>query len=649
MERLSERLTAIEAVLKKLEPVEGLLERVALLENTIYTTKKVFTFQEACMYIGVSESMLYKLTSNKEIPHYKPRGKMLYFAKEELDAWLLQNYEPTVDDAMRMATEVSATQPFFNQKRYGKTKKRTDRNSWAELDENRLSDILTASQIKATDTYETPPQIIWIDNSTIATLGNFSASTGKAKAKKTFNVSAIVAASLAGRQVLNYRAHLPEGKRRILYVDTEQSRFHCHNVLERILRLAGLPTTTDNENLDFICLREYTPAVRIGVIDYALRQNKGYGLVIIDGIRDLMLERGVDVPLFTSDGPWRGCLRAGSLIEDDILATGNFGSRSKENLEALAAFHKEHGKNWPLMCMEFWDGWFNRYGEDVIKRDPQDLADCVREALELGASVNLYMFHGGTNFYFMNGCSARHTHDLPQVASYDYDAPLNEEGNPTEKYFALQRVVHELFPDAWQAEPLTKQAVAIDSIPATDHVSLFNVLDALSEPVSSQYPQPMEDLGQSYGFILYTTSIERDRMDEERIRVIDGRDRAQVFVEGELVATQYQEHIGEDIKCVLPAEHNRLDILVENMGRVGYGHKLLADTQHKGIRTGVCVDLHFITGWEQRCLPLTSIDGIDFSAGMVEGQPAFHRFEFTLDEPADTFIDTTGLARAARS
>lgn len=98
--------------------------------------------------------------------------------------------------------------------------------------------MLSACQIKVTDTYETPPQIIWIDNSTIATLGNFSASTGKAKSKKTFNVSAIVAASLAGKQVLNYRAHLPEGKRRILYVDTEQSRYHCHNVLERILKLA---------------------------------------------------------------------------------------------------------------------------------------------------------------------------------------------------------------------------------------------------------------------------------------------------------------------------------------------------------------------------------------------------------------------------
>lgn len=168
--------------------------------------------------------------------------------------------------------------------------RRTDYSIGAGLEEHKLLDILAASQIRATDTYETPPQIIWIDNSTIATLGNFSASTGKAKSKKTFNVSALVAASLAGRQVLNYRAHLPEGKRRILYVDTEQSRFHCHTVLERILRLAGLPTKTDNENLDFICLREYTPVVRIEVIDYALRQNKGYGLVIIDGIRDLMLD-----------------------------------------------------------------------------------------------------------------------------------------------------------------------------------------------------------------------------------------------------------------------------------------------------------------------------------------------------------------------
>ena len=160
----------------------------------------------------------------------------------------------------------------------------------AQSEDALLSSILSSSIIRTTDTYPTPPQILWIATSAIATLGNFSASTGKAKSKKTFNVSAIVAASLKNGRVLNYRACLPEGKRRVLYVDTEQSRFHCHNVLERILRLANLPTTCDSENLHFICLREYSPSVRMQVIDYALRQNEGYGLVIIDGVRDLMLD-----------------------------------------------------------------------------------------------------------------------------------------------------------------------------------------------------------------------------------------------------------------------------------------------------------------------------------------------------------------------
>ena len=153
-----------------------------------------------------------------------------------------------------------------------------------------LSSIIQKSLIKATDTYSIPPQIIWVDSSVIATLGNFSASTGKAKAKKTFNVSALAAAALTSGQVLNYRAQLPEGKKRILYIDTEQSRYHCHKVLERILRLAGLSTDTDSGNLDFLCLREYAPATRMQVIEYALSRNASYGLVIIDGIRDLLVD-----------------------------------------------------------------------------------------------------------------------------------------------------------------------------------------------------------------------------------------------------------------------------------------------------------------------------------------------------------------------
>ncbi|MBM6815635.1 beta-galactosidase [Olsenella uli] len=365
-------------------------------------------------------------------------------------------------------------------------------------------------------------------------------------------------------------------------------------------------------------------------------------------IRDLMTSRGVDVPLCTSDGPWRGCLRAGTLIDDGVLATGNFGSRAGENFAQLKAFHEEHGKDWPLMCMEFWDGWFNRWGENVITRDAQDLADSVRELLELGGSINLYMFHGGTNFGFMNGCSARHTHDLHQVTSYDYDAPLNEEGNPTEKWYKLRDVVRDLFPDNWTADPLVKAAVDVpaEKIELTGRAGLFENLDNLdASPVSSLYPQTMEDLGQSYGYVLYRTQIERDTSEPERIRVVDGRDRAQVYVNGSLVATQYQEHIGEDIRHALPEKDNQLDVLVENMGRVNYGHKFLADTQRKGIRTGVCVDLHFVLGWEQYRLPLEDVSGIDYSAGWAEGTPSFSRFEFTLDEPADTYIDTTGFGK----
>ena len=141
--------------------------------------------------------------------------------------------------------------------------------------------------------------------------------------------------------------------------------------------------------------------------------------------------------------------------------------------------------------MEFWDGWFNRWGEDIVRRDAEDLAHDVKEMLEVG-SLNLYMFHGGTNFGFNNGCSARGTTDLPQVTSYDYDALLTEEGQPTEKYFAVQRVIKEVCPDVWQAEPRRKTMKALGEYPAQNAVSLFNTLEAIAEPQSSAYPLRME-------------------------------------------------------------------------------------------------------------------------------------------------------------
>ena len=144
--------------------------------------------------------------------------------------------------------------------------------------------------IKATDKYATPPEVIKVCNSTISTLGNFSASTGKGKSKKTFNVCAIVASAITGKKVLNYEAHFPDGKRKILYFDTEQSSYHCHKVLERINRLAGYPAKEDLDLIEFVMLREYSPLDRQQIIDMALAERPDVGLVIIDGLRDLLFD-----------------------------------------------------------------------------------------------------------------------------------------------------------------------------------------------------------------------------------------------------------------------------------------------------------------------------------------------------------------------
>lgn len=159
-----------------------------------------------------------------------------------------------------------------------------------EITREKFPIIWQAVRINATDYYDTPPEMLNVNGSTIGTLGNFSASTGKAKSKKTFNLSAIVAAAISGNTVLRYKATLPEGKRNVLYIDTEQSSFHCHKVLERILKLAGLPEHKECPMLEFIMLREFSPKARKEIIDIALSMKEGLGLVIIDGIRDLMYD-----------------------------------------------------------------------------------------------------------------------------------------------------------------------------------------------------------------------------------------------------------------------------------------------------------------------------------------------------------------------
>ena len=129
-----------------------------------------------------------------------------------------------------------------------------------------------------------------VDDAVIGTLGNFSASIGKAKSKKTFNVSAIAASALSGRTVLRYRSMFPENKRKILYIDTEQGRHHCQQVLKRILRLAEMPDDKVPENLIMLSLRKFAPRVRLLIVEEAIDTTPDLGLVIIDGIRDFLYD-----------------------------------------------------------------------------------------------------------------------------------------------------------------------------------------------------------------------------------------------------------------------------------------------------------------------------------------------------------------------
>lgn len=145
-------------------------------------------------------------------------------------------------------------------------------------------------QLRITDEIQTAPEVLYANGSVIVTLGNFSASTGKAKSKKTFNVAAIVGASLVNGKVLGYTAEFPDDKRTILYFDTEQSPHHCQRVMKRALRLAGLPVDRHPENLIFAQLRAITPDLRLELIDNAIANTPNVGLVIIDGVRDLMFD-----------------------------------------------------------------------------------------------------------------------------------------------------------------------------------------------------------------------------------------------------------------------------------------------------------------------------------------------------------------------
>ncbi|WP_300382318.1 beta-galactosidase family protein [Clostridium sp.] len=355
-------------------------------------------------------------------------------------------------------------------------------------------------------------------------------------------------------------------------------------------------------------------------------------------IKGLMLKHGCNVPLFTSDGGWKDALEAGSMVTEGVLPTANLGSNSKEELGNLKEFMTENNIEGPLMCMEFWIGWFSHWNKEIIRRDPKDAAMELDEILKLG-SVNIYMYHGGTNFGFFNGANYENKIE-PQITSYDYDALLTEWGEATPKYELFKNVISK-----YKDIPTFNLSTDIKfksygTVDLSNKVSLFNTLDKISTPIYDKMTLNMEKLNQGFGYILYSSNIGKPVDTKLRgARIVDCDDRASVYANESHVITQESEDLGQVFKIDFDKEdNNKLDILVENTGRINYGYQLRNQKQKKGIKGGVMLDIHFHQGWNHYSLDFENINKVDFTRAHKKDTPGFYEYKFDIFEKADTFL-----------
>lgn len=363
----------------------------------------------------------------------------------------------------------------------------------------------------------------------------------------------------------------------------------------------------------------------------------GNDTAYLEFLRDTLRGLGVTVPFVTSDGPWKEALFRSGMV-DGALPTGNFGSAAEWQFGQMKSFI---GDDKPLMCMEFWNGWFDAWGEEHHTTAPEKANAELNELLKRG-SVNFYMFEGGTNFGFMSGRNGGSK--TADVTSYEYDAPLTEDGQLTEKYKLFKETISKYAKT--RTVPLTTDIKRREygKISCSAKTDLFSVLEKISKPVQSLFPVTMEEIGQNYGYILYRTSV-KDNETVEEIRLESANDRVQCYLDGKHVYTAFAETIWEKGEVTGAAKGGRLDLLCENIGRENFGTGL--ENQRKGISQGVKVNDHRQFGFDIFPLPLDErqLEKIDFSCGYKPDAPAFYRFELEVDEPCDTFLDADGFGK----
>ncbi|WP_030689216.1 beta-galactosidase [Streptomyces globisporus] len=353
-------------------------------------------------------------------------------------------------------------------------------------------------------------------------------------------------------------------------------------------------------------------------------------------VRDALTARGITELLYTADGPTELMLDGGTV--HGVLAAATFGSRAGEVAELLRS--RREGE--PFLCAEFWNGWFDHWGEKHHTRSVESATDTLGEILDAGGSVSLYPAHGGTNFGLWAG--ANHDGGIrPTVTSYDSHAPIAENGELTPKFFAFRDRLRPVSTTPDRPLPPTPRLLTPRAAPLTRGAGLLDALESMTQPVVSSDPLTFGELGQASGLVLYRANPRLPRGTNE-LTVFGLHDRAQVFVDGAPVGVLERETGSLDIEG--NGERVRLDLLVENQGRINYGPLL---GQGKGILGGVRIDRRLVHGWSMYRLPLDEWTPQDVRHAVTSAAPGgaagFATAHFIVDDPADTFLALPGSGK----
>jgi beta-galactosidase len=368
----------------------------------------------------------------------------------------------------------------------------------------------------------------------------------------------------------------------------------------------------------------------------------------VSAIRDIVRSAGFDkVTLFQCD--WSSNFTRNGL--DDLVWTMNFGTGA--NIDEQFQRLKELRPSAPLMCSEFWSGWFDKWGARHETRPADDMVAGIDEMLSKGISFSLYMTHGGTSFGHWAGANSPGF--APDVTSYDYDAPINEYGLATPKYTLLRDVLQKYADKRLPAVP--SLPAALISVPQFSLTEYAPLTAGITRTVRSRDVQTMEELDMGFGSMVYETSLPAlDR--PSLLTLTDAHDFAQVYVDGAYIGKI--DRVKNEKSLLLPAvkEGARLTITLEAMGRINFGRAI---KDFKGITEGVTVHTESPSGheltydlkqWTIGLIPDAYEDAVKAlkAASPSEISPlttraGYYRGYFTLKKTGDTFLNTSAFGK----